>query len=60
MIDETDAAKREANKKLLLKRVEAHVTAIVSRYKDDLRSWDVANDVIDPSGPNGMRNSKWY
>jgi endo-1,4-beta-xylanase len=60
MVDEKDPAKREANKKLLLKRLEDHVTTIVSRYKDDIRSWDVVNEVIDASQPDGMRRSKWY
>jgi endo-1,4-beta-xylanase len=60
MVDEQDPAKREANKLLLLKRLEDHVTTIVSRYKDDIRSWDVVNEVIDPSQPDGLRRSKWY
>ncbi len=60
MVDEKDPVKREENKKLLLKRIEDHVTTIVSRYKDDIRSWDVVNEVIDPSQSDGMRKSKWY
>lgn len=57
---ETDPAKREANKKLLLQRLEKHITAIAERYKGKIKSWDVVNEVIDPSRPDGMRNSKWY
>jgi endo-1,4-beta-xylanase len=60
MVDEKDPAKREENKKLLLKRLEDHVTTIVSRYKDDIRSWDVVNEVIDASQADGLRRSKWY
>jgi endo-1,4-beta-xylanase len=60
MVDETDAKKREANKKLLLDRLDAHIRAIVSRYKDDIKYWDVVNEVIDPADPDGMRNSNWY
>lgn len=60
MVEETDPKKREENKKLLLKRLEEHIRAVVSRYKDDIKSWDVVNEVVDPSGPNGMRNSPWY
>ncbi|NIK77034.1 endo-1,4-beta-xylanase [Paenibacillus castaneae] len=60
MVDETDLAKREANKKLLLKRLETHVRAIVGRYKDDIHSWDVVNEVIEPGDPDGMRASDWY
>jgi len=62
MPNETDPEKREANKQLLLKRIETHVRTIVERYKDDVKSWDVVNEVIDEWGgqPNGLRNSNWY
>lgn len=60
MAEETDPEKREANKKLLLERLETHIRTIVGRYKDDIRSWDVVNEVIEPSDPGGMRNSLWY
>ena len=60
MVDETDPKKREANKKLLLKRLDTHVRTIVSRYKDDIKSWDVVNEVIEPGDPDGMRASNWY
>ncbi|CAM4223998.1 endo-1,4-beta-xylanase [Paenibacillus endophyticus] len=60
MIDETDLAKREVNKKLLLKRLDTHVRTIVGRYKDDIKSWDVVNEVIEPADPDGIRASDWY
>lgn len=60
MAAETDPARRAADKALLLKRVEDHVTAIVGRYKDRILSWDVVNEVMDPSGPGGYRDSPWY
>ncbi|WP_224753596.1 endo-1,4-beta-xylanase [Paenibacillus terricola] len=60
MADETDPKKREANKKLLLKRLDNHVRTIVSRYKNDIKSWDVVNEVIEPGDPDGMRASDWY
>lgn len=60
MVDETDDAKREENKKLLLQRLDTHIRTIVSRYKDDIKSWDVVNEVIEPNDPNGMRASEWY
>ncbi|WP_404328799.1 endo-1,4-beta-xylanase [Mesobacillus maritimus] len=63
MANETDPAKREANKELLLKRVENHVATIVQRYSDVVTSWDVVNEVID-DGPGangtGLRDSNWY
>lgn len=60
MVDETDPGKREANKKLLLERLDTHVRTIVDRYKDDIKSWDVVNEVIEPGDPDGMRASDWY
>ena len=60
MADETDPKKREANKKLLLKRLDTHIRTIVGRYKNDIKSWDVVNEVVEPADPDGMRNSLWY
>lgn len=60
MTKETDPEKREANKQLLLKRLENHITAIVQRYKDKVDAWDVVNEAIDPSAPDGYRRSPWY
>lgn len=58
MVDEEDEEQREANKELLLERLETHVTAVVDRYKDDVDAWDVVNEVIDDEG--GFRESEWY
>ncbi|MCM3790172.1 endo-1,4-beta-xylanase [Domibacillus indicus] len=58
MVDETDPKQREKNKKLLLKRLETHVKTIVKRYKNDISSWDVVNEVVDDNGE--LRNSPWY
>ncbi|MFC0470747.1 endo-1,4-beta-xylanase [Halalkalibacter kiskunsagensis] len=60
MVDETDPVKREANKTLLLERLDEHVRTVVGRYKDDIISWDVVNEVIEPGDPDGMRASEWY
>ncbi|KHF40595.1 endo-1,4-beta-xylanase [Halalkalibacter okhensis] len=58
MVDEIDAEKRDANKALLLERMKTHIQTVVERYKDDVDSWDVVNEVIDDNG--GLRNSPWY
>lgn len=59
MAQETDPAKREANKQLVLERLEKHIQAIVERYGDYIDSWDVVNEVIADGG--GMRtNSPWW
>lgn len=60
MADETDPKKKEANKKLLLKRLDTYVRTVVGRYKNDIKSWDVVNEVVEPADPDGMRNSNWY
>lgn len=60
MVDETDPKKREANKKLLLKRLDTHVRTVVGHYKNDIKSWDVVNEVVEPAEPDGMRKSNWY
>jgi endo-1,4-beta-xylanase len=62
MVNETDTKQREKNKKLLLKRLETHIKTIVKRYKNDIKSWDVVNEVIDDSPQNerGLRESSWY
>jgi len=60
MMDETDPDKRAANKKLLLDRLDAHIRAVVARYKDDIVAWDVVNEVVDEAEADGMRHSEWY
>lgn len=50
----------QENKALLLQRLENHIRGVVGRYKDDVAAWDVVNEVIDPSQPDGMRRSTWY
>jgi endo-1,4-beta-xylanase len=63
MPDETDPVKQAANKKLLLERLEEHIKTVVTRYKDDVKSWDVVNEAIDdgnPANPEGLRESNWY
>lgn len=48
------------NKRLVLQRLESYIRTVVGRYKDKVDAWDVVNEVIDESQPNGMRNSRWY
>ncbi|MBT2759551.1 endo-1,4-beta-xylanase [Mesobacillus foraminis] len=62
MVNETDPKQQAKNKKLVLKRLETHIKTIVKRYKNDVSSWDVVNEVIDDSPQNekGLRESPWY
>ena len=48
------------NKALLLQRLENHIRTVVDRYKNDVYAWDVVNEVIDPSQPDGFRRSPWF
>ena len=48
------------NKALLLQRLEKHIRAVVSHYKDDVYAWDVINEVIDPKQADGFRRSPWF
>ena len=50
----------EANKQLLLSRLKNHITALINHYQDKIYVWDVVNEAIDESRPDGFRRSKWY
>lgn len=47
----------QASRELLLKRMEAHINAVVGRYKGVIPSWDVVNEALNEDGT--MRDSKW-
>ncbi|MEV1174288.1 endo-1,4-beta-xylanase [Nonomuraea sp. NPDC049784] len=51
---------QDADKELLLKRLETHVRTLVTRYKGKIKVWDVVNEVVDENQPDGLRRSKWY
>jgi endo-1,4-beta-xylanase len=48
------------NKALLLQRLDSHIQAVVSHFGDNVYAWDVVNEVIDPSQPDGFRRSPWF
>lgn len=48
-----------AHRALLLQRLENHIHTVVTRYTDIIDAWDVVNEVIDETQPNGLRNSPW-
>jgi endo-1,4-beta-xylanase len=48
------------NKELVLQRLESHIRTVLPRYADVVTSWDVVNEVIDPSQADGMRRSRWF
>lgn len=50
----------DANKQLLLSRLKNHITALINHYRNSIYVWDVVNEAIDESQPDGFRRSKWY
>ncbi|WP_433796992.1 endo-1,4-beta-xylanase [Actinoplanes sp. CA-252034] len=48
------------DKALLLGRLENHIRNVAAHYGTDIGVWDVANEVIDESRPDGLRRSNWY
>jgi endo-1,4-beta-xylanase len=48
------------NKALLLQRMENHIRAVAGHFGSDVYAWDVVNEVIDPSQPDGFRRSPWF
>lgn len=47
------------SKDILLKRLKAHITSVVNRYKGKLYAWDVVNEAISDKPGEYLRNSKW-
>ncbi|WP_426445558.1 endo-1,4-beta-xylanase [Paenibacillus sp. S-38] len=55
-----DASGNRASKELLYERMQKHIETVMGRYKDAVETWDVVNEVIDASQPDGLRRSEWY
>ena len=49
-----------ADEALLLQRLDNHIRTVVGRYGDRIYAWDVVNEVIDESQPDGLRRSPWF
>lgn len=54
-----DATGKQPTKDILLQRLKAHITAVVSRYKGKVYAWDVVNEAIDDDSTRFLRNSPW-
>lgn len=52
-----DSSGRPASRELLLRRMKAHIEAVMGRYKGRVQSWDVVNEVVEEDGT--LRNSQW-
>ncbi|WP_310549717.1 endo-1,4-beta-xylanase [Paenibacillus glufosinatiresistens] len=58
--DGTDLTGSEEDKALLRSRLENHIKHVVQHFNDVVYTWDVVNEVIDETQPDGFRRSKWY
>jgi endo-1,4-beta-xylanase len=48
------------NKALLLKRLENHIRTVVKHFGNDVFAWDVVNEVVDETQPDGFRRDEWF
>ncbi|MBW5445731.1 1,4-beta-xylanase [Cohnella sp. CFH 77786] len=48
------------SKDVLFARMERHIKTVVGHFKGKMYAWDVVNEVIDASQPDGLRRSPWY
>lgn len=50
---------KPATRDELLNRMQAHIHAVVGRYKGKVIGWDVVNEALSDSGPDILRDSPW-
>lgn len=54
-----DSHGQPVSKAILLERLRSHIHTVVGRYKNDIYAWDVVNEVIEDTGAELLRSSKW-
>ena len=45
---------------LLIQRMQNHITAVMTHFGNAVPIWDVVNEPIDESQPDGYRRSQWF
>jgi endo-1,4-beta-xylanase len=55
-----DLPRTAESKALVLQRLEKHVREVVTHFKGEVYAWDVVNEPIDPTQPDGFRRSRWF
>jgi endo-1,4-beta-xylanase len=55
-----DKEGRPAPRELVLQRMEEHITTVLSRYKADIKVWDVVNEVVSDREGYLRVKSPWY
>jgi endo-1,4-beta-xylanase len=48
------------NQALLTTRMQNHIQAVMTHFGNKVPIWDVVNEPIDPSQPDGYRRSPWF
>lgn len=50
----------DANRALLIQRLQNHIRGVAGHFVGKLDAWDVVNEVIDENQPDCLRRSTWY
>ncbi len=50
----------DANRALLIQRLQNHIRGVAGHFAGKLYAWDVVNEVIDENQPDCLRRSPWY
>jgi endo-1,4-beta-xylanase len=50
----------DANRTILIQRMQNHITTVMKHFDGDVPTWDVVNEPFDQSQPDGLRRSPWY
>jgi endo-1,4-beta-xylanase len=49
-----------ATRQLLIQRLQNHINTLVSHFGNAIYVWDVVNEPIDPTQPDGLKHDNWY
>lgn len=55
-----DASGNLVSKEVLYARMDNHIKTVMGHYVGQMYAWDVVNEAIDASEPDGLRHSLWY
>lgn len=50
----------DANRNLLLQRMQNHIRTLIKHFGADIYAWDVVNEPFDESQPDGYKHNKWF